>query len=103
MQALIVRKKEKPIAPYRTAESTPELIVYVFTLGPQGGGIVIVARVHSGKAQKLEGDAVKVIGAGFGDEIDHTAAVVTIFGIEVIGEDPELSNGVEVGESRDSI
>jgi hypothetical protein len=46
---------------------------------------------------------VKFIGARFGDDADESASVVAIFGIDVVRDDAEFSNGIEVRDSRGSV
>ncbi len=40
---------------------------------------------------------MKVVGAGFGDDIDLAAAELAVLGVEVIREDAELGDGIEIG------
>ena len=49
-----------------------------------------------GVAQKLEDIAVKIVTPGFGDDVDLSAAVLAVFGVEIIGENAELRDGIEI-------
>ena len=42
------------------------------------------------------------VAAGLGDDVDHPTVVVAVFGIEVVGENAELLNGVQVRNYRRS-
>ena len=37
---------------------------------------------------------MKIVGAGFRDDIDHRSRVAAVFGVERVGENTELLNGV---------
>ena len=43
---------------------------------------------------------MELIGPGFGHDIDDPAAVVAVFGVEVVGQDPELGDRIEIGHDR---
>ena len=48
-------------------------------------------------AQELEDVPVKAVGAGLGDGIDHRTAEFSVFGIEAVGNQAELLDGIQVG------
>ncbi len=41
-----------------------------------------------------------MIGAGFGHNIHHAPAVVAVLGVKVVGQNPELGDGIEVGNHQ---
>src|SRR5579864_4624276 len=55
-----------------------------------------VARVQVGIAQKIESIAVVLIASRPGHDIHHAAAVVSIFRVEVTGEDAKFGDGIKV-------
>ena len=64
------------------------------------GGRKVIACIQIRVAQKLEDIAVKCVAARLGDDIDLAAAILAIFGIEIIGENSELGDGVQIGNDR---
>lgn len=60
-------------------------------------GREIIARIRIGIPQEIESIAVKFIGAGFCQYVDHATTEVTVFRVKVVGNDPELRNGVDIG------
>ena len=45
---------------------------------------------------------MKRVAAGFGDDVHHPAVVVSILGVEVVGENTELLDGIQVRNDRGS-
>ncbi len=66
------------------------------------GWIEIITGVEQGVPEELESIAVKGVAAGLGDDANHPAVVVAVFGVEIVGEDAQLLDGIEVGNDRGS-
>src|SRR3974377_100575 len=81
-----------------TAESATELIL----AEGSAGGIKVAARVEDRVAKKFEGVAVKCITSRTRDDGDHASIVVTIFRIEVVGEDAKFLDGIKVRNNGSS-
>ena len=85
--SLIVAKKENLVFLYRAAESSTKLIL--LEISPSSSSEE-VGGVEIGIAEKVERVSVKLIGSGFGDDIDLAAAEVSIFRVEIVGNDAKL-------------
>ena len=94
--SLIIGEEENLVLSNRAAERSAELVL----IECAARGRKVVARVEIGVAQEFESIAVKCVGAGFRDDVDLAAAELAIFRVEVVGENPELGDGIEVGNDR---
>ena len=56
-----------------------------------------LGRVQCGGANKLEHVAMETICARFGDGVHHRPAEFSIFGVETVGNKPELFDRIEIG------
>ena len=93
---LIIAEKENLVLSDRAAERAAELVL----IERAARGRKIVARIEIGVAEEFENVAVKCIGAGFRDHVDLSAAEFAVFGVEVVGENPKLGDGIEVRNNR---
>ena len=59
--------------------------------------------VEVGVADEIEGAAVNLIGARFGDDADDPGAVAAVLGSVVTGENAEFSDGVRIRIENDAI
>jgi hypothetical protein len=55
---------------------------------------IVVARIESSIAKKLEDITMELVGSGLCDDVDLTAAEVTVFGIEVVRDNTKLGDGI---------
>ena len=85
--SLVIAKKENLVFLYGAAKSSTELILLEISTGSSGEE---VGGVEIGIAEKVERVSVKLIGSGFSDNIDLAAAEVSIFRVEIVGNDAEL-------------
>ena len=46
---------------------------------------------------------MKAVGPGLGDHVNLSTAVVTVFRIEVVGDDAEFGDGIQVGNQRGAV
>jgi hypothetical protein len=97
--SLIVHEEKYLVANNRTPKRSAKLVLVINAAGL----VEVVARIQVGISQEFEGIPMKPIRAGFGDDIDQTPVVVTIFGVKIIGNDPKLGNGVEVWDNSYAI
>ncbi len=54
-------------------------------------------RIQIGVAEEFEDVAMEGVGPGFRDDVHDCAGVAAIFGVEGIGENPELFNRIRTG------
>src|SRR5205085_4714724 len=59
-----------------------------------------VSRVECRISQKLESASVNLIGTRLGDHIHYAASVIAVLGVEIIGKNPELGDGIEIRHHR---
>ena len=97
--SLVVDKKENLVFLYRATKCSAKLVLNV---NAASWGIVVPG-IQVSVAQKVEGVAVKTVGSGLGDDIDLAAAVVAIFGIEVIGNNAKFGDRVQIWNERGAI
>ena len=94
--ALIIPEEKYLVAFNRPAEGTAKLILMVRS--PRRNKII--ASIQVGIAEKLEQVAVIPVGSRFRDDVDLPAAIVAVFGVEVIGDNAKLRDRVQVGNDR---
>src|SRR5271154_584940 len=46
---------------------------------------------------------MKCVGSGFGDYVNLASAEFSVFGVEITGENPELSDGIQVRNDRRAV
>jgi hypothetical protein len=84
-------EEEQFVALDGAAEGAAEVVVAVFAAGGEE-----VAGVEFIVAEEFEEGAVKVVGAGFGDDVDLGAAVAAVVGGVGVAFDADFGDGVEV-------
>ena len=94
--ALIVGKEEKLRVPDGSTKGSAKLVLFE----GRPGGIKVTARIERGIAEELERFPVKDTAAGLGDDSYDSAILVSILGIEVVGENTELFNRIQVWNNR---
>ena len=94
--ALIVGEEENLVLADRAADGSSKLVL----VERAARGRKIVAGIQIGVAQEFEDIAVECIGPGFRDHVDLAAAELAVFRVEVAGENPELGDGIQVGNDR---
>ena len=77
-----------------SADGGPELVALQRGLHEDGGAEQEAGGVQIGVAQELVGRAVKLVGSGFHDGVDHRAAHAPVFGAVVAGDHFELGKRV---------
>ncbi len=92
---MIVGIEENPVSRDGAAERAAELIL----VKGSARGRKVIARIEIRVAQKFKDIAVEHVAAGLGDDVDLAATVFAIFGVEIVGENPELGDGVEIGNN----
>ena len=100
--ALIVDEEEGLILNERASECSAKLILAEYRGGVAWVGEVILG-VQGSVAQKFEPASVEVVRARLGHDIDLTAAVVSVFRVEVIGDDAEFGNRIQIGNDRRTV
>ena len=91
--SLIVTKEEKTVFDHRASDDAPKLIALENTLG----GIEEVAGIEHIIPQKLEGCAMNLVRARFGNRVDNGAREASILRVKRVRHQPEFLNGVERG------
>ena len=86
--SLIIGKEEDFVALDGPAECAAELILVI---GAALSRVEIIRGIEIGIAQEFEKVAVILVRAGFGDHVDKSAAVVAVFGVEIVGEYAKFS------------
>ncbi len=79
-------EEEDAVAAEWAADGRAKLVLLAGGLDVQEG----VAGVEGAVAEVIESGAVKFVGAGFGDDVDHGAAGASGFGGDGIGRDAEF-------------
>ena len=95
-RSLVIGEEKDRALSDRAAEGSAKLILVKCAAG-RGE---IVAGVEVRVTQKFERVAMKLVGARFCDHVDLSAAVASVFCVEVAGKDAELGNGVEIRNDR---
>ncbi len=95
-RSLIIGEKENLVLPDRAADGSPELVL----VKRAARGRKIVAGIEIRVAQEFEDIAVECVGAGLRDHVDLASAELAVFRVEVAGENPELGDGIQVGNDR---
>src|SRR5208283_2994876 len=93
---LIVSEEENRVLTNWPAERAAELV----SIERSACWRKIISRVEVPVADKIENVAVKCVGAGFRDNVNLPPAEFAVLGIEIVGENPELGDGIEVGNDR---
>ena len=88
---MIVTKKENLVFFDWPADGSAELIL--LEISPSSSS-EIVGGVEIGIAEKIEKVPVKSIGSRFCDDINLAAAEVSIFRVEIVGDDAKFGDGV---------
>ncbi len=91
--ALVVRKKEDFVALDRTANCAAKLVLVVRAALSTGK---IIRSVKIGVAQKFEDISVKLVRPGLRDHIDLAAAIIAVFGVEVVRNNPKFADRIQV-------
>ena len=91
---MVVEEEKYLVANDGAATRRAELIL----VEDPSGRRIKVSGIEVRIAHELEHITVKLIRTGFGHDVDLPAAVVPVFSSGVTGDDPELSNRVEVGD-----
>ncbi len=79
------------------------MIALEIAFGPRRCRVEKVAGIKVGVAQKFKSAAVKAVSAGFGSDVDLTAAVVAIFRVKIIGDDAKFRDGIQIGQNAGTI
>src|SRR5207302_4518317 len=59
-----------------------------------------IAGIERSIPQELKAAPVQLVGAAPRDNVDDTAAIVPVLGVEIIGQDAELGNRIETRYDR---
>ena len=95
-RALVIGEEEDLVLADRAAQRSSELVL----VERPARGRKVVAGVQIGIAQEFENVAVERVGAGFGHHVDLASAEFAVFRVEVARENPELGDGIQVGDDR---
>ena len=87
----------------RPAQRPSGLIAIVFPSRNMIEVIEVVVGVQFLIAEELERGPVELVGAGFGDDIHQASAVMPVFSVEDVRQQPKLGNRVEVGNHRRAV
>ena len=87
--ALIVDEDESFVFLNWAAESASKLIL-LKDGSWVGGKRIVILGIEDSVAQEFECASVKLVRPGFGYDVDLSAAVVSIFRVKVVGDDPEF-------------
>src|SRR5439155_7682412 len=91
---LVIEEEKDLVAQNRAATCRAKLVL----VENSTVGGVKVPGIEVRVAYELESVAVKLIGPGFGDNVDLPSAIVSVFGLGIAEHDPELGDEVEVGD-----
>ena len=94
--ALIIGEEENLVLSDRAADGASELVL----VKRAAGGRKVVAGIEIRVAQEFEDIAVECVGPRLRDHADLAAAELAVFRVEVAGENPELGDGIQVGNDR---
>ncbi len=96
---LVVEKKEGLVFPDGTAECSPELV-----LPKNWNGVREILRgIQCSIPKELEPAAMKLVRPRLGHDVDLSATIVPVLGVEVVGNDAKLRDGIEVGNNRGAV
>ena len=98
-EALVVAEKEGPIFIDRSTDTAAKLVLAEF--GPSAGSLQNVARIEDVVAEELIRGAVKLIGAGTGNDTDHAAGGTAGLSSVVVGLYGDLVDGFDDGAHAD--
>ena len=87
--ALIVDEEKGFVLFDWAPESASKLVLLKDRSFIRGQRIVILG-IEYGVAQEFESASMKLVGSGFGYDVDLSAAVVAVFCVEVVGDDAEF-------------
>ena len=91
---MIIEEEKDFVAEDGAATCRAELVLVEDSAGRR----IKVSGIEVRVAHELESVSVKLIGPGFGDDVDLPSAIVPVFSPGVTGDDPELGDRVEVGD-----
>jgi hypothetical protein len=94
--ALVIGEEKDLALSDRAAEGSAKLVLIKCAAG-RGE---IVSGIEVRVAQKFKRVAMKLVGARFCDHIDLSAAVASVFRVEIAGKNAKLGNGIEIRNDR---
>ena len=92
---LVIGEEEDLVALDGAAGRAAKLILPECRLGQ----IEVPLGIERCVAEKLEAIAMKLVASRFGDDGDHAAIVVSVLGVEVVGQYAEFFDRIEVGNN----
>jgi hypothetical protein len=93
--APVIAKKENLVPNDRSTQGASKLILVI---GAAIAPIEIVGGIEICVAEEFKNISVNLIGTGLGDDIDLPAAIVTVLGIEVVGQNTEFRDRIQIGD-----